>query len=169
MAADPYAVLGVSPQASDAELRSAYHRLAQLHHPDHNHGSADAARRFTQVQSAYAQALELRRKAASSGPQAPKARGPASSAGPPAPDVDARIAALEHELQQVRERARRAAAEAAQSRPGRATPEELGYVTTEDSFSKILDDASAELGSRFSRSPLGRRLADLLGSDDDDG
>jgi curved DNA-binding protein CbpA len=168
MAADPYAVLGVSPQASDAELRSAYHRLAQLHHPDHNHGSVDAARRFTQVQSAYAQALLLRRKAASSG-RARKARGPASSAGRPAPDVDARIAALEHELQQVRERARRAAAEAAQSRPRRATPEELGYVTTEDSFSKILDDASAELGSRFSRSPLGRRLADLLGSDDDDG
>lgn len=167
MAADPYAVLGVSPQASDGELRSAYHRLAQLHHPDHNHGSVEAARRFTQVQAAYAQALELRHKSASSGPQASRARGPASSAGRPASEVDARLAALEHELAEVRERARRAAAEATQARPSRATPEELGYVTTEDSIAKILDDASAELGARFSRSPLGRRLADLLGSDED--
>ncbi|MHB1571563.1 MAG: J domain-containing protein, partial [Solirubrobacteraceae bacterium] len=58
---DPYRVLGVSPSASEAEIRSAYRRLVQLHHPDHNAGSADAARRFELVQEAYA---EVRRRRA---------------------------------------------------------------------------------------------------------
>lgn len=31
---DPYAVLGVAPGADDAEIRSAYRRLARDHHPD---------------------------------------------------------------------------------------------------------------------------------------
>ncbi|MBB4264667.1 TerB family tellurite resistance protein [Roseospira visakhapatnamensis] len=31
---DPYAVLGVSPDASDAEVRAAWTRLARKHHPD---------------------------------------------------------------------------------------------------------------------------------------
>ena len=42
-APDPYQVLGVSRSASDEEVRSAYRRLAQLHHPDHNGGSREAA------------------------------------------------------------------------------------------------------------------------------
>jgi curved DNA-binding protein CbpA len=61
---DPYQTLGVRANASDAELRAAYRRLVQLHHPDHNGGSADSARRFEEVQEAYARVRELRRTTA---------------------------------------------------------------------------------------------------------
>ncbi len=57
---DPYEVLGVARSASDAEVRAAYRRLVQLHHPDHNAGSAQAARRFAEVQEAYTQVQQLR-------------------------------------------------------------------------------------------------------------
>ncbi len=157
MADDPYSVLGIDPGASDAELRSAYRRLAQLHHPDHNQGSPASALRFEQIQAAYASALELRRVSAGSRPQA------SGTTGGPDASIDARIAALEEELRRARQRTRAPAPEP----PPRATPEELGYVTTDDSLSKILDDAGAELGTRLSRSSLGRRLADLLGSEGD--
>ncbi|MGH9281128.1 MAG: J domain-containing protein [Acidimicrobiales bacterium] len=40
MARSHYQVLGVAPHASDAEIRRAYRRLARLHHPDANPGSA---------------------------------------------------------------------------------------------------------------------------------
>ena len=56
---DPYTVLGVEPGVSDEELRSAYRRLVQLHHPDHNNGSAEAARRFEAVQEAWAEIRRL--------------------------------------------------------------------------------------------------------------
>ena len=32
--ADPYAVLEVSPTATDAEIKAAYRRLVKQHHPD---------------------------------------------------------------------------------------------------------------------------------------
>jgi molecular chaperone DnaJ len=64
-AGDPYQVLGVGREASDQEVRSAYRRLVQLHHPDHNGGSAESERRFEEVQEAYARIRELRAR----GPQ----------------------------------------------------------------------------------------------------
>ena len=56
----PYQTLGVPPTATDAQLRAAYRRLVQLHHPDHNHNSPESTRRFEQVQEAYAQILRER-------------------------------------------------------------------------------------------------------------
>jgi hypothetical protein len=150
---DPYAILGVSPQATDAELRGAYRRLAQRHHPDHNGGSPESAHRFAVIQAAYTEALE-RRRAQATRPAAPAAANAAD------PEVEARIAALERELQQAREAraraaaaARRAAADAqGPSREARRpTAEELGYVTTDDSLSKILDDAEHALADRLAR------------------
>ena len=48
-----YEVLGVKRDASAAELRKAYRKLAMLSHPDKNLGVADAASRFLRVTLAY--------------------------------------------------------------------------------------------------------------------
>ena len=52
---DPYQVLGVSPDASDEEIKQAYRRLAKQYHPDRNPGNAEAARKMQQINAAYEQ------------------------------------------------------------------------------------------------------------------
>ena len=52
---DPYQVLGVSPDASDEEIKRAYRRLAKKYHPDLNPGDENAARRMQEVNAAYEQ------------------------------------------------------------------------------------------------------------------
>jgi len=49
---DPYKALGVSREASQEEIRSAYLRLAKQHHPDLNPGNAKAEERFKVVSAA---------------------------------------------------------------------------------------------------------------------
>jgi curved DNA-binding protein CbpA len=146
--ADPYVVLGVRADASDEEVRTAYRRLVQLHHPDHNHGSAESERRFEEVQEAYAQVRKLRASGAHAA--APPPPPPRASSDP---DLDARLKDMERDLReahQARERARRAAAEAAASAERkRPSDEELGYIKTDDSFSKIFADAGASLSEQL--------------------
>ena len=55
MIEDPYKVLGVSPNASDEEIKQAYRALAKKYHPDRNPGDAEAARRMQQINAAYEQ------------------------------------------------------------------------------------------------------------------
>ena len=50
---DYYAVLGVAKNASAAEIKKAYRKLAQRHHPDANAGDAQAEERFKEVSAAY--------------------------------------------------------------------------------------------------------------------
>ncbi len=52
---DPYKVLGVSPDASDEEIKQAYRRLAKKYHPDLNPGDKEAAKRMQEVNAAYEQ------------------------------------------------------------------------------------------------------------------
>jgi curved DNA-binding protein CbpA len=197
---DPYQTLGVSPGASEEALRAAYRHQVQLHHPDHNGGSAESARRFEAVQEAYAQIRAARAAAPHSSsartgaarsssartgaarsssartgaPRSGAASSSATGSGSAAPRADAdpaveaRLADLERELREahvarerIRAEARRVAAQNAQ----RPSDEELGYVTTDDSFSKILADAAAELSDRFSEArehPAARRVSDLI-------
>jgi curved DNA-binding protein CbpA len=48
-----YRVLGVKRNATGAEIKSAYRRLARLRHPDLNRGSDKAAREFALISRAY--------------------------------------------------------------------------------------------------------------------
>jgi molecular chaperone DnaJ len=51
---DFYAVLGLSPGATAADVKKAYRKLARTHHPDANRGDAAAERRFKEIGEAYA-------------------------------------------------------------------------------------------------------------------
>jgi curved DNA-binding protein CbpA len=158
---DPYQTLEVSPGASEAEIRAAYRRLVQLHHPDHNGGSPEAARRFEEVQEAYAEVRRLRGR--------PGATGPPPRTTAPDPETDSRLADLERQVREAherRERARQAAREAAaRSRAERPSDEELGYIKTDDSLGKILADARDQLADHLGAAtehPVAQRVADLI-------
>ncbi len=50
---DPYSVLGVGKDASDAEIKRAFRNLAKKHHPDQNKSDPAAKERFAEINSAY--------------------------------------------------------------------------------------------------------------------
>ena len=50
---DYYEVLGVSRTCGEAELKSAFRKLAMQHHPDRNPGDADCEHRFKEINEAY--------------------------------------------------------------------------------------------------------------------
>ncbi|USA39129.1 DnaJ C-terminal domain-containing protein [Pelagerythrobacter marinus] len=51
--ADPYATLGISRNATEKEIKSAYRKLAKELHPDRNKDNPKAAERFSKVTQAY--------------------------------------------------------------------------------------------------------------------
>ncbi len=62
---DYYEVLGVSRDASDQEVKSAYRKLALQYHPDRNPGKAEeATERFKEITEAYAVLADLQKRAA---------------------------------------------------------------------------------------------------------
>ncbi|MEV7646287.1 DnaJ C-terminal domain-containing protein [Arthrobacter sp. NPDC089319] len=50
---DFYKILGVSKDASDADIKKAYRKLARTHHPDTNSGDAASEKKFKDVSEAY--------------------------------------------------------------------------------------------------------------------
>lgn len=53
MAKDLYQILGVSKNASEADIKSAYRKLARKYHPDLNKDDKSAADRFKEISNAY--------------------------------------------------------------------------------------------------------------------
>ncbi len=51
--ADPYSTLGIARNASEAEIKSAYRKLAKELHPDRNKDNPKAAEKFSAVTNAY--------------------------------------------------------------------------------------------------------------------
>lgn len=60
MIENSYRILGVSPSASDDEVKTAYRRLAKKYHPDANPGDETAARRMAEVNAAYDEIINYR-------------------------------------------------------------------------------------------------------------
>ena len=53
MAKDLYQILGVSKTASEAEIKSAYRKLARKYHPDLNKDDKNAAEKFKEISKMY--------------------------------------------------------------------------------------------------------------------
>ncbi len=51
--ADYYSTLGVSKDANETDIKKAYRKKAQEHHPDKNPGNKEAEKQFKEVQEAY--------------------------------------------------------------------------------------------------------------------
>lgn len=61
MSTDPYRVLGLTPGASDEEIKKAYRSLSRKYHPDaniNNPNKDQAEERFKEVQAAYNQIMD---------------------------------------------------------------------------------------------------------------
>lgn len=61
---DYYEVLGVSKNASDAEIKKSYRRLAMKYHPDRNPGDEEAEQRFKEAKEAYEILSDPKKRAA---------------------------------------------------------------------------------------------------------
>lgn len=61
---DFYEVLGVQKNASEADIKKAYRRMAQKYHPDRNPGDEESLNRFKEVKEAYEVLSDARKRAA---------------------------------------------------------------------------------------------------------
>ena len=61
---DYYEILGVQKNCSEAELKKAYRRAAQKHHPDRNPDNPEALENFKECKEAYEVLSDARKRAA---------------------------------------------------------------------------------------------------------
>jgi len=78
---DPYQLLGVPVGAAEEEVSKAYRRLAKVYHPDLNHGSAEAAKKMSEINAAY-DAIKSGKAAQGQAAGGPGAQGAGDGANP---------------------------------------------------------------------------------------
>ncbi|HAQ76815.1 MAG TPA: molecular chaperone DnaJ, partial [Hyphomonas sp.] len=61
---DYYEILGVSKDADEKQLKSAYRKLAMKYHPDQNAGNPEAEEKFKEVGEAYAVLSDAQKRGA---------------------------------------------------------------------------------------------------------
>lgn len=47
-----YTVLGLTPKATQSDIKKAYYKLSMQHHPDKNEGSEEAVQKFREITEA---------------------------------------------------------------------------------------------------------------------
>lgn len=47
-----YSVLGLTPKATQSDIKKAYYKLSMQHHPDKNKGSEEAVQKFREITEA---------------------------------------------------------------------------------------------------------------------
>jgi molecular chaperone DnaJ len=67
MTDDPYKVLNVPPNATDAEIKKAYRSLARKYHPDNNPGDKYAEQKMKEINAAYDQIMHKTAAGAATG------------------------------------------------------------------------------------------------------
>jgi curved DNA-binding protein CbpA len=82
---DYYALLGVEPDTTLAQIKKAYRKLARQHHPDTNPGDPQAAARFRDITEAYEALTDPRRREAYDRTR-PKTKPAGSKLAEPGPD-----------------------------------------------------------------------------------
>ncbi len=81
---DPYKILGVSPNASDEEVKKAYKTLAKKYHPDMNIGAPNIEEiqaKFVEIQQAYNLIMDIRQGKASYNPNGSQGSNPYGTYG----------------------------------------------------------------------------------------
>lgn len=67
---DPYQILGISPTATDDEVKTAYRKLSKQYHPDHQSDSIMeeiANQKMAEINAAYDEIMNMRRGGGSTG------------------------------------------------------------------------------------------------------